>query len=144
MSIGYVEKNLWDYNSNVAELSELEYQHDDLMSVQGHSYEVHGENTLSDPVSEVVHRRLKLERRMQKLKSRIRPVRKLYDDLSIGTDARITQMRGVLKMRYMEHKSHEDVMRNMAVSKATYWRRVSELLRLTRRYFGEDRERLSV
>ena len=71
MSIGYVEKNLWDYNSNVAELSELEYQHDDLMSVQGHSYEVHGENTLSDPVSEVVHRRLKLERRMQKLKSRM-------------------------------------------------------------------------
>ena len=68
-------------------------------------------------------------------------MRKLYDDLSIGTDARITQMRGVLKMRYMEHKSHEDVMRNMAVSKATYWRRVSELLRLTRRYFGEDRER---
>ena len=137
MSKGYVESNLWDYPANVAELEELRYEYDSLKSVECQKYEAHTPNGASDPVSEVVHRRLKLERRMRGLERRIRPVKRLRDDLKQGSEARISQMRAVLKLRYMEHKSHDDVIRQMSVSKATYTRRLRELLRLARKYFGE-------
>ena len=71
-----------------------------------------------------------------KLERRTKPVEKLREDLC-GSDLRIGQMREILKLRYVQHDSHEDVQRKMAVSRTTYWRRSRELLRMARRYFGD-------
>ena len=136
MGKGYVERCLWEYKENAAELEVLRMEQQELMSLHVQSYEAHGANGVSDPVSEVAHRRMTLEKKIVKLERRTKPVEKLQGDLC-GNDMRISQMREILRLRYLAHDSHEDIQRRMAVSSATYWRRSRELLRMARRYFGE-------
>ena len=133
----YVERCLYEYMENVAMQEEMKLELQMLMSVRGQSYEAHKVKVESNPVFEVASRILMIERKLKKLEKKTRPVKKLEEDLC-GSDLYIKQMLEILQLRYMQHDSHEDVMRHMAVSKATYWRRNRELLRKARKYLCEE------
>ena len=131
-----VERHLWDYKANVACQAAMREEISGLMSVRGHNYEAHTAG-ISDPVAEITNRILNLESRIRKLEKKTRPVEKLSADLC-GSDMHISQMRGILNKRYIEHESIEAVKYEIEVSTATYWRRMRELLRLARKYFGAE------
>ena len=133
-----VDKYLWDYKANVAAIDYLRQEMSTLMSVQGQRYE-HQQGTMavSEPVANVVQRKMELELKIQHLESRVQPVARLYDDLSV-TDLAEAQMREILKLRFFDHESRNIVIRKMSISDATYVRRCKTLKRRAMAYFGEQ------
>ena len=134
--MNYVERCLYDYLDNVVKLYIMQLEMSCLMSVQGQSYNVHSGNGTSNSVFEFASRLMSLERKINQIEKRIKAVRRLRAEL-IGSDARIQQMLSILRLRYFNHMHHSEVMRVMAVSRNTYWRRHSELLQKARKYFDE-------
>ena len=133
-----VDKYLWDYKSNVAAIDYLRQEMSNLMSVHGQSYEPQqGTMGISEPVANVVQRKMELERKIQHLESHVQPVARLYDELSV-TDLAEAQMREILKMRFFDHESRSVIIRKMSISDATYIRRCSAIKERTRKYFGEQ------
>lgn len=47
-------------------------------------------------------------------------------------------MSRILKLKYFRGESIDYVLRDMAISPSTYWRRKGELLRKARKYLGEE------
>ena len=130
---GKAERILWNYRMNVMKAEEMRLICSWLMSVRGQDYGAHTVNGVSDPVSEVVHRKLRLEKKIAILEREIRVVENLKDSL-MAEELRICQMRGILKGRYMEHKEPDRVMRELGLTKPTYYRRNSELIERAMEY----------
>ena len=109
----------------------------DLQSVRGHSYEAHTTNGASDPVAEVTNKILNLERCIRNSEKKTRPVERLQADLT-GDNLNYAQMGEILRRKYIEHEPTDTVKRELSISGSTYWRRTRELLRLAKKYFGEE------
>lgn len=134
-----VEKCLYNYPDNIALIEALNLEIQLLSSVHGLSYEAHAKNSIADPVAMVTTRILSLEAKIKKIFKRTRPVERLLDDLRYKTTSRISQMDLILHLRYFKKLSVNDVLRQTAISYATYWRRNQELLQLARKYLSEQR-----
>lgn len=133
--MGYVERCLYDYKANAAEIEVLREELNGLMSLHGQSYEINNSQGESDPVANIVNQSAILEKKIAKLEKRVKPVDKLLSDLK-GSSLKVQQMSGILKLRYIEHEDKEIIKKSLAVSEATFWRRVSELIRLAKRYLS--------
>lgn len=133
--MNYVERCLYDYKANIAEIEILSEQLDNIMSLHGHSYEIYNSQGESDPVGNIVSQKLKLERKIFLLQKRVKPVDKLIDDLK-GSSIRRQQMLEILKLKYIQHEDKDFIKKSIAISEATFWRRIKELRWLARRYFG--------
>ncbi len=127
------EQIMWNYRRNVSKAGRMRLIMELLQSVRGQDYGAHTVNGVSDPVLEVVHRKLRLEKKIAILEREIRVVENLKDSL-MAEELRICQMRGILKGRYMEHKEPDRVMRELGLTKPTYYRRNSELIERAREY----------
>ena len=134
--MNYVERCLYDYLENVVKLYMFQMDLSCLMSVQGQSYNLHSGNGVSNPVFEITSRLMTLERKIYQIEKRVKPVRQLKSEL-IGTDERIQHMMSILRLRYFRHMQHDEVIKAMSISRATYWRRHSELLRKARKCLDE-------
>ena len=143
----YVERCLWEYYANLAEVESLSAELDDLMSVRGHSYEAHIPSGASEPVFNVVNRRLNIERRIAGIGRRIGPVKRLKSDFEAGL-YRERYLRDIFNIRYMEHGSVDIrymehgivdyVMKSLHISQPTYWRNKEKLIELAKKYFAEE------
>ena len=133
----YVERCLWEYYANLAEVESLSAELDDLMSVRGHSYEAHIPSGASEPVFNVVNRRLNIERRIAGIGRRIGPVKRLKSDFEAGL-YRERYLRDIFNIRYMEHGSVDYVTRSLHISQPTYWRNKEKLIELAKKYFAEE------
>ncbi len=131
----YIEKCLYEYLENLEKLSNFHLEQKKLMSVHGQSYEKHSANGISDPVSEVAFRFFSLEKKILKTEKKITPVTELYKSLLWSSELHIFQMKEILKLRYFEKKKAERVIREMAISRATFWRRCHQLLSRAKKYF---------
>lgn len=127
------ERVLWNYRRNVERAGELRVLLEGLMSVQGQSYSAHSVNGVSDAVSEVVHKKIELGKKIARLERDIRAVESLKDSLPIE-ELDTWQMLGILVNRYMEHKEPDIVMRKLGITKATYYRRNNELIARAKEY----------
>ena len=132
---GYVERCLWEYRENVAMIEQLRAVCKELMSVRGHSYEAHIAGSVTNPVLDVTHKRLKLEARIARTELRVKPVERLNKDIANGA-YNDRHIREVLKLRYMEHRSVDTVMDMLHISSSTYGRAKDKLLRVACKYFG--------
>ena len=127
------ERVLWNYRQNVRKAEKLKLLLDSLISVQGQSYNTHSVNGVSDAVGEVVHKKIELGKKIAKLERDIRVVENLRDSLPVE-ELDTWQMLGILTHRYMEHKEPDAVMRELGITKATYYRRNNELIVRAREY----------
>ena len=134
--MNYIERCLYDYLENVVKLYILKMELSCLMSVHGQNYNLHSGNGMSNPVLELTSRLMLLERKINQTEQHIKAVRRLKSEL-IGSDIRVQQMLSILRLRYFNHMQHNKVMRVMAVSRNTYWRRHNELLQKARKYLDE-------
>ena len=130
----YVERCLWDYKANIAMLETLKLKAVELRSVHGHDYEAHSVNGISDPVAEVAARKIVIEEKIHRTGERVKPVRQLHEDLTKCTDER-NALVWILRLKYFEHLSADDMKRELSVSGATLYRRTMELLRIAGHYF---------
>ena len=120
--MGYVERCLYDYKANVAEIEILREELNGLMSLHGQSYEINNSQGEGDPVANIVNQGLILEKKIAKLEKRVKPVDKLLSDLK-GSSLKVQQ-------------DKENIKQSLAVSERTLWRRTGELISLAKRYFG--------
>ena len=127
------ERVLWNYRLNVSKAAEMRLIYSWLVSVRGQDYGAHTVNGVSDAVLEVVHRKIAIEKKIQHLEREIQAVEQVKDTLDV-TELRDSQMLGILKRRYMEHKEPDKVMRELGITKPTYYRRNNELIERTREY----------
>lgn len=127
------ERMLWNYRLNVLKAEEMRLIYSLLMSVRGQDYGAHMVNGVSDAVSEVVHRKMAIEKKIQSLEKEIQTVEKVKSSLDVK-ELRDSQMLGILQRRYMEHKEPDRVMREMGITKPTYYRRNNELIEKTEQY----------
>ena len=136
-----IEWSMYNYESNREKAIRLRSKLNSLMSVRGHSYEAHTANGTSDPVSEVVSKRLDIESKIRKLEGYITPVKELEEGLK-SEGNRTEQMREILKRRYQHQEKNEEIQKDLKLTASTYWRRVKELMREARKYFdiGEKKE----
>ena len=135
--MNYVEKCLYDYPDNIALIEALKIELQLLSSVHGHSYEAHAVNSISDPVFMIVARIISLETKIKRTARRTRPIERLLEALRYKTTSRISQLDLILRLRYFQKRSVNSVIREIAISYPTYWRRNQELLHLARKYLSE-------
>ena len=133
----YIERCLYDYKANIAALEVLIAERNNLKSIHGHSYEVINSSVGADPVSRTVNNLMALEKKIDRLNKKIRPVNKLISDLS-GRALRLQQIKKILTLKYLEHENNSYIQKEIGISVSTYWRRVQELLRIARKYFGYE------
>ena len=122
-----VERVLWNYVPNVKNVEKYRALYGDLMSVRGQDYGAHAVNGVSDPVSEVAHRKIELEKKIRAAEREIQAVERLKDSLP-PEEQNTYQMCGILRKRYIEHKRADIVMRELGITKTTYYRRKKELI----------------
>lgn len=127
------ERALWNYRMNVKKTAEMRLIYSWLMSVRGQDYGAHTVNGVSNPVLDVVYRKMAVEKKIKRLEREIQAVEQVQSSLDI-TELRDSQMLGILERRYMEHKEPDRVMREMGITKPTYYRRNNELIERTREY----------
>ena len=127
------ERVLWNYRQNRMKAEEMRAIYSWLSSVRGQDYAAHTVNGVSNPVLEVVYRRLVIEKKIKSLERQIRAVEEVQSGLDVR-ELRDGQMLGILKRRYIEHKEPDKVMREMGITKATYYRRNNELIERTEEY----------
>lgn len=132
----YVERCLYEYRENLALIEALKSEIDNLCSVRAQNYDSQGSGGLSNPVEAVAMKKLYLERRLGHTERVTRAVKRLDEDLC-GSDMRVQQMSKILNLKYFCGESIDYVLRYMAISPSTYWRRNGELLRKARKYLGE-------
>lgn len=132
------ERALWNYHDNVKKVKELRLLLNLLMSVHGQNYSAaHAVNGVSDPVGDVVHKVLALERKIAGTEKAIQAVDSLAASLILNVkELNIWQMLGILECRYMEHKNPYKVMRELGITKGTYYRRNNELIGRAEEYLS--------
>ena len=133
----FVEKCLYNYRPNSIQYEKLKDKLTSLISVRGHNYEAHVPNVTSDPVADVAHNRIKLEKRINELERYITPVNNLCYDLK-HVYSGMHQCLKILQMKYFRHDNMNSILRELHISQPTYWRRTQELIRLAKHYFGLD------
>lgn len=133
----YVERCLYDYKANVAEIEALRSEQNNLMSLHGHNYEMNNSFGECDPVANIVNQSLNLDKKIAAIEKRVKPVDKLLGDLK-GSSQRVQQMAGILRLRYFQHEDNFVVRRELSISSTTLWRRSRELLALASHYFGKN------
>lgn len=134
--MNYVEQCLFDFFHNLNLLDSLAFQLNNLISVQAQGYNVHIYNSQNDPVSDVIARKERIEKRINRIQKKIIPVKNLDDALSIH-EIRTHQMKNILHKKYWQHKSVDDVIRETGISKSTFKRRDKDLLNRARVCFSE-------
>ena len=132
--MNYVERCLYGYSDNLTLLENSRAELNNLQSLQAQSYEANSGNGISNPVFEVTARIISLEQKIKALLRYTKPVTRLFRMLTSINTLRHSQMACILKLRYFAHHSVNKVIREMAISQPTYWRRNGELLRLARQY----------
>ena len=132
----YIERCLWDYRDNLASIEMMREELAGLMSVHGQELGKNGANEVSDPVPKVCERVMMLERNIKKVEKMTLPITRMLEGLC-GSELRVKQMNEVLRLKYFEHESTNVVIRKAGISATTYFRRIGEIKRLARKYFGE-------
>ena len=127
------ERMMWNYPENVKNVKKYCGLYGELMSVRGQDYGAHAVNGVSDPVSEVVHRKIELNKKIRKIEREIRAVESLKDSLPLD-ELNTWHMCGILRKRYVEHKRADIVMRELGITKTTYYRRKNELIERAEEY----------
>ena len=127
------ERVLWNYRMNVKKAEEMRLIYSWLMSVRGQDYGAHIVNGVSDAVLDVVYRKMAIEKKIKRLEREVQAVEQVQSSLDIR-ELRDSQMLGILQRRYMEHKEPDRVMREMGITKPTYYRRNNELIEKTKEY----------
>lgn len=135
--MNYIERCLYNYCDNLALLEHSRTELKSLQSLQAQSYEAHSGNGISNPVFEVIAKIISLEQKIKALLRHTSPVTRLFRTLTSINTLRHSQMACILKLRYFAHHSVNKVIREMAISQPTYWRRNDELLRLAKQYLNE-------
>ena len=136
--MNYVERCLYFYRDNLTLLDNSRAELKTLQSLQAQNYEANSGSGISDPVFRVTARIISLEQKIKALLRHIMPVKKLFRTLTSINTLRHSQMACILKFRYFAHHSVNRVIREMAISQPTYWRRNDELLRLARQYLNAE------
>ena len=127
------ERVLWNYRMNVKKAEEMRLIYSWLMSVRGQDYGAHIVNGVSDAVLDVVYRKMAIEKKIKRLEREVQAVEQVQSSLDIR-ELRDSQMLGILQRRYMEHKEPDRVMREMGITKPTYYRRNNELIEKMKEY----------
>ncbi|MBR2207269.1 MAG: hypothetical protein IJ859_00505 [Synergistaceae bacterium] len=130
----YVEKCLYGYKANLAELEVLYEERKNLMSLHGQTYEINNSSGEQDPVGNIVNQGFSLDKRISQLEKRVKPVDKLMKDLQ-GSSLRVQQMSEILRLKYINHEDKDSIKKKVAVSDITLWRRTKDLIALAKRYF---------
>ena len=134
--MNYVEKCLYDYKVNIAEIEALIEKRSGLMSMRAQSYHSNNSYEVNDPVGNTVNQKLAIDKRISKLEKCVKAVEKLVNDLN-GSASNVRQMAGILQLRYIQHEDKEVIKEKIRISERTFWRRVKELIRLAKRYLGD-------
>ena len=134
--MNYVEKCLYDYKVNIAEIEALIEKRSGLMSMRAQSYHSNNSYEVNDPVGNTVNQKLAIDKRISKLEKCVKAVEKLVNDLK-GSASNVRQMAGILQLRYIQHEDKEVIKEKIRISERTFWRRVKELIRLAKRYLGD-------
>ena len=134
--MNYVEKCLYDYKANIAEIEALIEKRSGLMSMRAQSYHSNNSYEVNDPVGNTVNQKLAIDKRISKLEKCVKAVEKLVNDLN-GSASNVRQMAGILQLRYIQHEDKEVIKEKIRISERTFWRRVKELIRLAKRYLGD-------
>lgn len=103
------------------------------MSVRGYNYEAHVLNGASEPVFNVVNRKLNIERRIAGIGRCLGLVKRLKADFEAGA-YRERYLRDIFNIRYMKHGSVDYVTRSLHISQPTYWRNKE----LAKKYFAAE------
>ena len=108
-----------------------------MQSVQGQSYGACVMNGVSYPVFEVVRKKLALEKKIVRAEKEIHAVEDLRERLTLNIDELdIWQMLGILDWRYINHIKQDKVIRELGITKATYYRRRNELVKRAEEYLA--------
>lgn len=134
--MNFVEQCLYDFFHNINLIDSLTFQLASLTSVLAQGYDVHVYNSNNDPVTDVLIRKERIENRINRIKMKIIPVKKLDDSLSVH-ELRTHQMKNILHQKYWLHKSIDDVLKESGFSKSTFRRRNKELLQRAKDCFHD-------
>lgn len=134
--MNYVEKCLYDYKANIAEIEVLKEKRSGLMSMRAQCYQANNSYEVNDPVGNIVNQRLAIDKKISRLEKCVKYVGKLIDDLN-GSASNVRQMSVILQLRYIQHEDKEAIKEKIGISERTFWRRVRELIRLAKRYLGD-------
>ena len=139
----FAERCLYDYKTNVAQLEVLRADLkvlDAASSVNGQTYDaLPCLGYLRDAVSARLERIENLEEDIQYLERRTGPIRRLYDDLRAGyvlEGSPKTILRGILELFYLGENTWQATAEELGLSRASFFRKKEELVRLGIRYLG--------
>ena len=134
--MNYVEQCLFDFFHNINLIDSLTFQLASLTSVMAQGYNVHVYNSQNDPVTDVLIRKERIENRINRIKKKIIPVKKLDDSLSLH-ELRTHQMKNILHKKYWQHKNLDELIHELGLSKSTIKRRNKELLQRAKDCFHD-------
>lgn len=139
----FAERCLYDYKTNVARLEVLRADLrtlDAMSSAKGQAYDGFPcPGLLRDAVSARLERIEGVEQDILHLERRTLPIRRLYDDLREdyvleGSSKAI--LRGILELFYLGENTREATAEELGLSRASFFRKKEELVRLSIRYLG--------
>ncbi|MBQ3695069.1 MAG: hypothetical protein IJQ77_06860 [Synergistaceae bacterium] len=134
--MNFIERCLYDFNDNIDKIHNLSFMLHNLLSVQAQGYNVHIYNSENDPVTDVIIRKERIENHIKRIKMKIIPVKNLDDSLSVH-EIRTHQMKDILHKKYWLHKSIDDILSEIGISKSTLKRRNRELLQRAKDFFHD-------
>ena len=139
----FAERCLYDYLENVARLEVLRTDLrvlDAASSVKVQNYDrTPGSGYPSDSVSGRLQRIERVEENILHLERRTLPIRRLYDDLRenyVLADSPKMILRGILELFYFGENTREATAEELGLSRASFFRKKEELVRLSIRYLG--------
>lgn len=134
--MNFIERCLYDFNDNIDKIHNLSFLLHNLLSVQAQGYNVHIYNSDNDPVTDVIIRKERIENHIKRIQMKIIPVKNLDDSLSVH-EIRTHQMKDILHKKYWLHKSFDDILSEIGISKSTLKRRNRELLHRAKEFFRD-------
>lgn len=139
----FAERCLYDYKANVARLEVLRTDLrvlDAASSVKVQNYDgIPGSGYPSDSVSGRLQRIERVEEDILHLERRTLPIRRLYDDLRenyVLADSPKMILRRILELFYFGENTREATAEELGLSRASFFRKKEELVRLSIRYLG--------
>ena len=136
--MNFVERCLYEFIPNINKIRSLRFILNNLMSVQAQGYDVHIYNSQNDPVSNVLILKERILNRINRISKLTLPVKKLDKSLCLS-DNKQKIMHAILHKKFFQHKSIDDILRELAVSKSTLKRRNRELLNLAGKFLQEEK-----
>ena len=134
--MNFIERCLYDFNANLDKIHSLSFFLHNLLSVQAQGYNVHVYNSDNDPVTDVIIRKERIENHIKRIQMKIIPVKCLDDSLSVH-ELRTHQMKEILHKKYWQHKSLDEVLNEIGISKSTLKRRNRDLLHRAKVFFHD-------